>query len=52
MEARIKEIVAGMTLAQKVGQMTQPEIKFITPEQVREVLHRLRAERRRQLAAR
>ncbi|MYN18890.1 glycoside hydrolase family 3 protein [Rugamonas sp. FT107W] len=36
MEARIAQIVAGMTLAQKVGQMTQPEIKFITPEQVRE----------------
>ncbi|HWW69653.1 MAG TPA: glycoside hydrolase family 3 N-terminal domain-containing protein [Duganella sp.] len=36
MEARIAGIVAGMTLAQKVGQMTQPEIKFITPEQVRE----------------
>lgn len=36
MEARIAAIVAGMTLAQKVGQMTQPEIKFITPEQVRE----------------
>jgi beta-glucosidase len=27
-EARIKQIVGGMTLAQKVGQMTQPEIKF------------------------
>src|SRR5574343_1826512 len=36
MEARIAKIVAGMTLAQKVGQITQPEIKFITPEQVRE----------------
>ena len=36
MEARIAGIVAGMTLAQKVGQMTQPEIKFITPGQVRE----------------
>ena len=36
MEARIAGIVAGMTLAQKVGQMTQPEIKFITPAQVRE----------------
>jgi beta-glucosidase len=36
MEARIAQIVAGMTLAQKVGQMTQPEIKFITPDQVRE----------------
>ncbi|HEX5342183.1 MAG TPA: glycoside hydrolase family 3 N-terminal domain-containing protein [Duganella sp.] len=35
MEARIKEIVAGMTLAQKIGQMTQPEIKFSTPEDIR-----------------
>ncbi len=35
-EARIAQIVAGMTLAQKVGQMTQPEIQFITPEQVRQ----------------
>ena len=36
MEARIKQIVAGMTLAQKVGQMTQAEIKFITPDEVRQ----------------
>ncbi len=36
MEAKIAQIVAGMTLAQKIGQMTQPEIKFITPDQVRE----------------
>jgi beta-glucosidase len=35
-EARAKQILASMTLAQKVGQMTQPEIKSITPEQVRE----------------
>jgi beta-glucosidase len=35
MEARIKRIVAGMTLAQKIGQMTQPEIKFSTPEDIR-----------------
>ncbi len=35
LEARIEQILAGMTLAQKVGQMTQPEIKFVTPEQVR-----------------
>ena len=34
-EARITEILAQMTLAEKIGQMTQPEIKFITPEQVR-----------------
>ena len=35
-EARVREIVAGMTLAQKIGQMTQPEIQAITPEQVRQ----------------
>ena len=34
-EARIKEIMAGMTLRQKVGQMTQPEIKTTTPEDVK-----------------
>ena len=33
MEARIRAIVAGMSLAEKVGQMTQPEIKYITPEE-------------------
>lgn len=36
LEARIAKIVAAMTLAQKVGQMTQAEIKSITPEQVRQ----------------
>lgn len=36
LEARVREIVSGMTLAQKVGQMTQAEIKSITPEEVRE----------------
>ncbi|MGQ4660427.1 glycoside hydrolase family 3 N-terminal domain-containing protein [Lysobacter sp. F6437] len=36
LEARVREIVAGMTLAQKVGQMTQAEIKSITPAEVRE----------------
>ena len=35
MEAKIKKMVSQMTLAQKVGQMTQPEIKFITPDDVR-----------------
>lgn len=34
MESRIAQIVAGMTLQQKIGQMTQPEIKSITPQQV------------------
>ena len=36
MEARIGQIVAGMTLQQKIGQMTQPEIKAATPEDVRQ----------------
>lgn len=36
LEAKIKTIVAGMTLAQKIGQMTQPEIKNVTPSQVKE----------------
>lgn len=35
-EAQVAKIVRGMTLAQKVGQMTQPEIKTVTPEQVRQ----------------
>lgn len=35
MEAKIAKMVSNMTLAQKVGQMTQPEIKFITPDDVR-----------------
>lgn len=34
-EARIERILARMTLAQKVGQMTQPEIKHISPDEVR-----------------
>jgi beta-glucosidase len=33
-EAQIGTIVAGMTLAQKVGQMTQPNITAITPAEV------------------
>lgn len=33
LEARIQAIVAGMSLAEKVGQMTQPEIKYITPQE-------------------
>ncbi|MDT7787172.1 MAG: beta-glucosidase, partial [Pseudonocardiales bacterium] len=33
-EARIKEILKGMTLAEKVGQMTQPEIGTITAQDV------------------
>lgn len=35
-ERRVAQILAGMDLRQKVGQMTQPEIKSITPAQVRE----------------
>ncbi|MET0855301.1 MAG: glycoside hydrolase family 3 N-terminal domain-containing protein [Telluria sp.] len=35
LEARVAAIVAGMTLAQKIGQMTQPEIKSATPDDVR-----------------
>lgn len=34
-EARIRAIVAGMTLEQKIGQMTQPDIRSITPDEVR-----------------
>lgn len=36
MEANIANIVAGMSLAEKVGQMVQPEIKSITPDEVRQ----------------
>ena len=35
LEARVAAIVKGMTLAQKIGQMTQPEIKSATPDDVR-----------------
>lgn len=35
MEQRIAQIISGMTLEQKVGQMTQAEIRSITPEQAR-----------------
>lgn len=34
LEARVREIVTSMSLAQKIGQMTQAEIKSISPEQV------------------
>ncbi len=36
MEARIERMVAQMTLPQKIGQMTQPEIRFVTPDEVRQ----------------
>lgn len=35
-EAEVKRILASMTLAQKIGQMTQSEIKTTSPEQVRQ----------------
>ncbi|WP_426193932.1 glycoside hydrolase family 3 N-terminal domain-containing protein [Massilia sp. DWR3-1-1] len=35
LEARVAAIVGQMTLAQKIGQMTQPEIKSASPEDVR-----------------
>ena len=34
LEARVAQIVGKMTLAQKIGQMTQPEIKSATPADV------------------
>ncbi len=36
MERRIAGIVAGMTLEQKIGQITQPDIRSITPDEVRQ----------------
>ncbi len=36
MEARVHAIVAGMTLEQKIGQMTQAEIRSITPDEARQ----------------
>jgi len=35
LDARVHAIVAGMTLEQKVGQMTQPDIRSVTPDDVR-----------------
>ena len=35
LEARVHSIVADMTLEQKVGQITQAEIRSITPDDVR-----------------
>src|SRR5881275_1159482 len=35
LESRVHAIVAGMTLEQKVGQMTQADIRSITPDDVR-----------------
>lgn len=36
MERRIAAIVAGMTLDQKIGQMTQADIRSVTPDQARQ----------------
>src|SRR3954469_20877631 len=35
LDARVRSIVAGMTLEQKIGQMTQADIRSITPDEVR-----------------
>lgn len=35
LDRRIDQIVAGMTLRQKIGQMTQPDIRSIKPDEVR-----------------
>ena len=35
-EARVRQIVAGMTLEQKIGQMTQPDIRSVKPDEVRQ----------------
>jgi len=35
-EARVRTIVSQMTLEQKIGQMTQPDIRSITPDDVRQ----------------
>jgi len=35
LEAKVRSIVAGMTIEQKIGQMTQPDIRSITPDDVR-----------------
>ena len=34
-DARAHSIVAGMTLEQKVGQITQADIRSVTPDEVR-----------------
>lgn len=36
LEARVEAALQGLSLRQKVGQMTQPEIRAITPAEVRE----------------
>ena len=36
LEAKVEKLLAGLTLKQKIGQMTQAEIQTITPAQMRE----------------
>ncbi|RZI97992.1 MAG: glycoside hydrolase family 3 protein, partial [Rubrivivax sp.] len=36
LESKVEAALKGLTLRQKIGQITQPEIRAITPEQVRE----------------
>jgi beta-glucosidase len=36
LEAKIGTIIAKMTLEEKVGQVLQPEIRWITPDEVRD----------------
>lgn len=36
LEARVEAALKGLSLRQKIGQMTQPEIRAITPDEVRE----------------
>ncbi|MDX1676106.1 MAG: glycoside hydrolase family 3 protein, partial [Longimicrobiales bacterium] len=36
-EDRVEALLAGMTLAEKIGQMTQPEVTSIEPEEVTEL---------------
>jgi beta-glucosidase len=40
LEARVHSIVANMTLEQKIGQMTQPDIRSVTPEDDRKYYYR------------
>ncbi|MGV8837165.1 glycoside hydrolase family 3 protein, partial [Cellvibrio sp.] len=35
-ETRIEELLAKMTLEEKIGQLIQPEIKFLTPEDIKQ----------------
>ncbi|MEK9870292.1 MAG: hypothetical protein VW831_11220 [Gammaproteobacteria bacterium] len=36
LETKLSELLADMSLAQKVGQMIQPDIRYITPAEVGE----------------